>query len=50
LLFKNNIAGNILIILAANVFVAAVRSHSGTSADIMRRILQGEIKTGASVP
>ena len=48
--FKNNIAGNMTIILDTNVLVAAVRSHSGASAEIMRRILLGEIKMVASVP
>ena len=38
------------IILDTNVLVAAVRSPSGAAAEIMRRILQGKIKTVASVP
>ena len=38
------------IILDTNVLVAAVRSPPGAAAEIMRRILQGEIKTVASVP
>ena len=39
-----------IIILDTNVLVAAVRSPTGAAAEIMRRILQGEIKTVASVP
>lgn len=38
------------IILDTNVLVAAVRSPGGAAAEIMRRILQGKIKTVASVP
>lgn len=48
--FKHNIAGNMTIILDTNVLVAAVRSPTGAAAEIMRRILQGKIKTVASVP
>lgn len=37
-------------ILDTNVLVAAVRSPGGAAAEIMRRILRGDIKTVASVP
>lgn len=39
-----------IITLDTNVLVAAVRSPTGAAAEIMRRILQGEVKTVASVP
>lgn len=39
-----------ILVLDTNVLVAAVRSPSGAAAEIMRRVLQGEIKTVASVP
>ena len=37
-------------IIDTDVLVAAVRSPSGAAAEIMRRILKGEILTSASVP
>lgn len=39
-----------IIILDTNVAVAALRSPLGAAAEIMRRILRGEIKAAVSVP
>lgn len=38
------------IILDTNVLVAALRSPTGAAAEIMRRVLRGEIQVVASVP
>jgi putative PIN family toxin of toxin-antitoxin system len=44
------IASNMKYVLDTNVFVAAVRSPSGASAEILRRLLTGRLEALCSVP
>src|SRR3954462_4544033 len=45
-----HIAGNMRLVLDTSVLVAAVRSPSGASAEILRRVLRAELIMLASVP
>ena len=47
---SKHIAGNMRLVLDTNVLVAAIRSPSGASAEILRRVLRAELTMLASVP
>jgi putative PIN family toxin of toxin-antitoxin system len=47
---SKHIAGNMRLVLDTSVLVAAIRSPSGASAEILRRVLRAELTMLASVP